>query len=60
MLDLLDSDVVHELMANEGGMSDLMLLCIANAGCDGTGNVDDKLFSMKTTEAMVGLAATFS
>ena len=59
VLDLLDPDA-HELVANEDDLSDSTLLCIRNAGCEGTVRVVEKLLSMRTTEAMVGLAATLS
>ena len=56
---MLDSDA-HEVVPNEDGMSNSTLLCIANAGRDGTGRVVEKLFSMRTTEAMLGLTDAFS
>ena len=37
-----------------------MLLCIENAGCEGADKVIELLLSIRMTEAMVGLWATFS
>ena len=59
---LLDSlrSVTPSLSSRSNGSSGSMLLCIKNAGSEGTVRVSEKLVSMRTTEAMVGLSAIFS
>ena len=41
-------------------MSDSTLLCIKNAGREGTDKVIEKLLSINMSEVMVGLSDTFS
>jgi hypothetical protein len=56
-LDLSSDFVIHVLCSH---WDESVLLCIKNAGCEGTGMLMESLLSMRTIEAIVGLTATFS
>lgn len=59
--DMLSVDsVTTKLGSSRKGISYSMLLCIKDGGLEGTGRVRELQLSMRTTEAMVGLLATFS
>lgn len=51
---------LDELNSLRSGISGSMVLCMKKAGSNGKGSVREKLLSIRTTEAMVGLSITFS
>lgn len=52
--------VVLEVCPSNRGFSGFVLVCMKNAGSEGTASVKEKLLSMRTTEAIVGLSAMSS